>query len=167
MKSSRVRRLMPDPGTLRPPLLQIAIGNGFAERQDSIVMAQIDGAHRLRIRNATMMSVMEQCMAAQPRRSFSDPLDQRRIVPFVDDHRVRILEHSVQIKRVQRVQGTGELWIETPKCLAGGRALFCDQFSQTPAIRGLVNIHCVSSREQLRCDASQEMRVAVVPVRSQ
>ena len=168
MKNAGIGRFMPGPGSARPTALQIDLPDALAIRKHAIVLGQVVSGHAVRVGDGAMMRVMEEqdisAMAAAMR---PDAADQVVVVPLMHQDKIRAFEHTVEIQCRVIVAEAGQTWEARLKLFHGTVAVLLDEVLIAPGVGGFVDMNLVATREKLRCDAAQEVGVAMVPVGDQ
>jgi hypothetical protein len=112
-----------------------------------------------------MMSIVKEkhivWMAAPVR---ADLRHQAVAVPFVDEHKISIVQGPVEIEIPFPVERAAEAREQPSELAQWFDALLDGEVLQTPAVRRLVDTDGMPPRLQLGDNAAQEMRIAVVPV---
>jgi hypothetical protein len=94
-------------------------------------------------------------------------LDQLRLVPFMDQHQVCVIQHAIEIECFQVVTSARELRKCFLKLEHRTVSMFAKKVLDAPRVCRFVDLDRIASRQQLRRDTPQEMRVSVVPVGDQ
>src|SRR3954447_19809352 len=83
------------------------------------------------------------------------------------NHQMRTLERSLPVQICQLVPFTSQLRERLLKISYHLRTAIAHEVLAAPAVFRLEDPHGMSARQQLGRDASQEVRISVVPVRNQ
>ena len=135
--------------------------------EHAVVVAQVIRGHAFGLRDHPMMRVVKEQNVIVVRAMFADATDEFVRVPFVDDDEVSALECVLEIECRERVLRGTQLRIGGMEAANWFLAVFRAQALQAPRILRLINVNAVAARHQLRGDAAEEMRVAVIPVRQE
>src|SRR5690606_39505283 len=96
--------------------------------------------------------------------SLSDRRDERRLVPFVDQHQIDAGEGLVEIEGFRAVTPDVERRVGASHLLERRFAVVSDEVRDAPRVPRLEAPHRATARDELGDDAPQKMRVPVVPV---
>src|SRR5688572_17014041 len=97
----------------------------------------------------------------------TNPFDQFRLVPFVNDHEIGFTQREVEIEMVQFVTNAVELRIGLFKLDDRRPTVLRNQALQAPGIAWLINVHLMTTGQQLRRDAAEKVCVSMVPIGDQ
>jgi hypothetical protein len=115
-----------------------------------------------------MMGVMEeQVITTGHRPVAADGLYQPMLVPFMDQYQVGVGQLTIEVERLPGVLPAAQpriCLVKPGDCIP---AVVPHQMFPAPPQRGLHNRHLMAASLQLGHYASQEMGIAVVPVRHQ
>ena len=121
----------------------------------------------MRIADGAMVRVVEQQgEAAAGTARLTEPCDQGRIVPLVNDDEVGVLAELLGI-RLGADDRRMQLRVQRPEGGQSGVPVVGQQVLQAPGRRGFVDRDRVSTRGQLTQHPPQEMRIAMVPAGEQ
>src|SRR5687768_8797618 len=96
----------------------------------------------------------------------ADAPDEVRIIPLMHNDHVGAVQHFIEVDSVRPVKRAAQVRIGGVKLVNGPFTTLLAQIAQAPVVLLLVNTHGVAALDELRGDAAQEMRVAVIPVRN-
>src|SRR5689334_7645407 len=108
MKHAHVSSFMPGPRAFRPTSTQISIGNNRAVGEHAVIVFETE-IQLIFAREAVMSVVEEQFETTRKTLVVSDSLDQLRLVPFMDQHQVCIIEHAIETECFQVVTRARQL----------------------------------------------------------
>src|SRR4051794_5434576 len=111
-----------------------------------------------------MRIVKENSKARHASPNFSDARNQLRLVPLVYENKVETVERFVQIQALGGVCLAAKVRKCTMEAFDCFRPVIASQVLTAPAVARLEDSNRVPSRNQLRRDTSEEVRVPVVPV---
>ena len=152
----------------RPSVLQIHVPHRIAERQHAIVVPQVVRRHAAGIRYGAMVRVVEEQPVAAVRRAvFSDPVHQVVVVPLVHEHYIGIGQGRVEVQRIERVARASQVGERLHEAEDGAVPAVGDEVLHAPCGPRFIDAHGEPAIHQLGGDASQEMRITVVPVGDQ
>lgn len=158
-----VRGLVPGEDRTAPPGVEIALPQCLPKSQDAVEGFQ---RHRrnLRIgRNGAVVRVVKQeregsAFAPRP----ADPFHDGGFGPFVDDDDIRIRQRllMVELRIIGNGFQTGEAFGKTRQ---NALSLIPHKIGAAPAVTRFQRQHSMPAPHQVAHDATQEMRIAMVP----
>jgi hypothetical protein len=164
----RIGGLVPGPDTPVPSVLEINALNRFSIRQHTVVIFQFKGADFLRVRIGSMMGVMkEELVAAAPEPVSSQPANERRFIPLVDNDEIHVFQNGIKVEFFTLVWKAAETMVVAAEFGKWSGPVIPFQILETPTVCRFIDKRFVPEVQQLGHNPSQEMSVAVVPVRHQ
>ena len=167
MKPAGVGGFVPGPHPVAPAPAAINLGQRFPEGEHAVETRKIEGAHLLgRAYCAVMRVVEQQAEAATALARRSQPRDQSRIVPLVNDHQIGIGSQfgRIGILAIDRGRETRIAFAPRSETFV---AVIAKQILQAPRALRFKGFHRVPAHRQLVEQSTQEMRIAVIPARLQ
>ena len=89
---------------------------------------------------------------------------QGRVIPFVNEYDVGVVEHLFEIDRRQFVEPTAETRIGGVEGGDGRAALILTQVACAPSVVWLIDGYTMTKIEQFVGNTTKEVRVSVIPV---
>ena len=167
LEQPRVRSFVPNKYALAPAPTAIDFSQRGPEGQHAVVAIEIIAADRIWIADRAMMRVVKQQSEASPLPPHSaERRDQPRLVPFVDNHQISVVNQGGQIDALA-VFNRGKLGICRAIGVETRLAMIAQELREAPTPLRLVGDDLMPRVDQLAQHAAQEMRVAVIPARSE
>src|SRR5215212_4642537 len=94
----------------------------------------------------------------------ADALHQRPVVPFVHQNEVGTVERLIEIERAAVVAPAVKHRIGVRKVRKRRFSILARQVEYAPCIGRLVDIYSMAASNELAADATQEVRIAVIPI---
>src|SRR5579883_1247809 len=116
---------MPGEDIFGPAVAQVNLLDCVPENEHAVVMTKIVAAHLLGRTNRAVMGIVEKEQILTARNPVAtDASDQRRIVPFVDDHQIGVSKSFVEIQRGGIVKDAVQMRIRGMKVSDGEITMF-------------------------------------------
>src|SRR5436305_466684 len=106
----------------------------------------------------------EAVLSTGPKTVSANAAHQRWVIPFVNKDKIRATERVVEIELVDCVGFGFKRWEARAKFAQRFATLCGNQVRHAPPVVRLVNVHAVAALDEFHRDATQEVRVAVVPI---
>ena len=172
IETAHVGGLVPRPCAGRPAVGEIRIANHVAEREHAVVVRQVVAGDGRRVGHRPVVRVVEEqhVRACQPRWCAPIGRDERVVVPLVHEHEIGAGQRRVRSRRRRLVpRADAGQFRDRPARTPASAASPCSSIRLTTlhASRGSYTRTSCPRADELRRDAAEEVRVAVVPVRQQ